>query len=99
MTASLKTTCTEIVWPSLREPSAVEEVTLVIVGAPVFGMTAVEALDIVEVPSPFVAVLLNVYVVPFVSPVTSQEVFGTVTVQVFGPLIGFVPALSYAVTV
>jgi hypothetical protein len=71
----------------------------VTVEEPVFGTTAVEADEITEVPSPFVAVLLKVYEVPFVNPLISQEVFGTVTVQVFGPAIGFVPVLSYAVTV
>ena len=44
------------------------------------------------------AVLLNLYGVPFVKPVISQDVLGTVTVHVFVGLKA-VPALSKAVTV
>jgi hypothetical protein len=45
-----------------------------------------------------VAVLLNLYGVPLVKPVISQEVLGTVTVQVFAGLSAF-PELSKAETV
>ena len=62
-------------------------------------MIAVDGDEIPEVPRAFVAVLLKVYVVPFVSPVTSQDVFGTVTVQVLAGLIAVVPVLSKALTV
>ena len=47
-----------------------------IVGAPgnVYGVTAPEAPDAVPVPAAFVAVTVNVYCVPLVSPVTVSEV-------------------------
>jgi hypothetical protein len=68
----------------LSEPSAVDEVTLVIVGAALSGVADAEAAeDANDVPAEFVAVLVNVYATPFVSPVTSHDVLGTVTVQVF----------------
>ena len=84
----------------MYEPFAVEEVTLVIVGAtgPV-SVIAVEGDETAEVPNAFVAVLLKVYDAPFGSPNTSQEVLGTVTVQVLAGLIAVGPVLSKAVTV
>jgi len=44
------------------------------VGAPgvVAGVTALVATDAVLVPTPFVAVTVNEYAVPFVSPVTTS---------------------------
>lgn len=47
------------------------------------GVTASEAADASDVPSAFVAVEVNVYALPFVRPVTSHDVAGTVTVHVF----------------
>ena len=46
--------------------------TVTAVGAPgtVAGVTAVDALEKAEVPAELVAETLNVYAVPFVSPVT-----------------------------
>ena len=45
------------------------------------GVTEVDATDKPDVPTEFVAVVLNVYAVPFVKPVTIHELAGTVTVQ------------------
>ena len=47
------------------------------------GVTEFEAAEASEVPSAFVAVAVNVYAVPFVKPVTSHDVAGTVTVHDF----------------
>ena len=46
------------------------------------GITALEADEANEVPIPFVAVTLNVYSVPLVSPVTVHVTAGAVAVQV-----------------
>jgi hypothetical protein len=46
------------------------------------GITALEANEANDVPIPFVAVTLNVYGAPFVSPVISQVVAGATEVQV-----------------
>jgi hypothetical protein len=62
-------------------------------------VTAIDGDEDAEVPNAFVAVLLKVYDVPFISPNTSQELLGTVTVQVLAGLIAVVPVLSKAVTV
>lgn len=43
------------------------------------GVTELDAAEALEVPMPFVAVLVNVYAVPAVNPVTVHEVAGTVT--------------------
>ena len=45
------------------------------------GVTEADAVDAPDVPAEFVAVVLNVYAVPFVKPVTAHELAGTVTVQ------------------
>ena len=45
------------------------------------GVTEADATDKPDVPAEFVAVVLNVYAVPFVKPVTAHELAGTVTVQ------------------
>ena len=45
------------------------------------GVTEVDATDKPDVPTEFVAVVLKKYVVPFVKPVTTHELAGTVTVQ------------------
>ena len=81
-----------IVAPPL-EPGAVQAtvtdvalaiVAVPIVGAPgtVFGVTEADALDKLDVPAEFVAVVLNVYAVPFVKPVTAHDPDAPVTVQV-----------------
>ena len=57
--------------------------TVVVAGA--IGVTALEAADEADVPPPFVAVALNVYDVPFVSPVTVQSPDEPVTVHVKDP--------------
>lgn len=49
------------------------------------GLTELEAADAEDVPALLVAVDVKVYAAPFVSPVTVQEVAGTVTVQVAPP--------------
>jgi hypothetical protein len=62
---------------------ALATVAVPIVGASgtVAGVTEVDALDKPDVPEELVAVVLNVYGVPFVKPVTTHELAGTVTVQ------------------
>lgn len=67
--------------------------TAPMVGAPgtVAGVTGAEAADAAEVPPAFVAVAVNVYAVPLVRPVTSQDPDSPVTVHV--------PAAGDAVTV
>jgi hypothetical protein len=62
-------------------------------GAPA-GVVAADGADSVEVPTPLVAVALNVYSEPLVSPETVQEVAGDVMVQVL-PVIA-APVASYA---
>jgi hypothetical protein len=47
------------------------------------GVTVADCADAAEVPTPFVAVAVNVYSEPFVSPVISHEVAGAVMEQVF----------------
>ena len=59
-------------------------VAVPIVGAPgtVTGVTELDAVDALDVPAEFVAVVVNVYAVPFVKPVTAHEPDAPVTVQV-----------------
>jgi hypothetical protein len=65
-------------------------------GASTCGVTSADGKDAAEVPPVFVALALNVYAVPFVKPVTSQDQGVTVTVH-------FLPYTTtfdwYAVTV
>ena len=58
-------------------------VAVPIVGAPgtVTGVTEVDAVDKLDVPAEFVAVVLKKYGVPFVKPVTAHEPDAPVTVQ------------------
>jgi hypothetical protein len=49
------------------------------------GVTEFEAADDPDVPVVFVAVVVNVYAMPFVRPVTTHEVAGEVTVHVAPP--------------
>jgi hypothetical protein len=50
------------------------------------GVTELEAADaLADVPAVFVAVVVNVYAVPFVNPVTVQDPLAPVTVQVAPP--------------
>ena len=58
-------------------------VAVPIVGASgtVAGVTELDAVDKLDVPAEFVAVVLKKYVVPFVKPVITHELAGTVTVQ------------------
>jgi hypothetical protein len=74
----------------------VPEVTLNPVGAlgTPAGVTAADADDSPEVPTPFVVVALNVYSDPFASPETVHEVAGEVMVQVLPETAAPVP--SYA---
>ena len=65
-------------------------------GAPA-GVVAADGADSAEVPTPLVAVALNVYSDPLVSPETVQEVAGEVIVQVLPAIAAPVP--SYACTV
>jgi hypothetical protein len=62
---------------------ALATVAVPIVGAPgtVAGVTEADAVDKLDVPEELVAVVLNVYGVPFVKLVTTHELAGTVTVQ------------------
>jgi len=63
-------------------------VTVVIAGAPgtVDGVTAVEAVDGDDDPTPLVATTVNVYAVPFASPFTTQLVaLAPVALQVNDP--------------
>ena len=46
------------------------------------GVTEADAVDAPDVPAEFVAVVVNVYAVPFVKPVTAHEPDAPVTVQV-----------------
>ena len=46
------------------------------------GVTVADGADAAEVPTPFVAVAVNVYSEPFVSPVISHDVAGDVMVHV-----------------
>ena len=61
-------------------------VTLEMVGAPgvVYGVTLLDAEDAEPVPAAFVAVAVNVYAVPFVSPVTVQGEVTAVQVRLPG---------------
>ena len=65
---------------ALDDPAAV---TAPMVGAPgtVSGVTGADAADAAEVRPPFVAVAVNVYAVPLVRPVTSQDPDSPVTVH------------------
>ena len=59
-------------------------VAVPIVGAPdtvTTGVTELDALDKLDVPAEFVAVVLKKYAVPFVNPVTTHEPEAPVTVQ------------------
>jgi hypothetical protein len=47
----------------------------------VAGVTELDAVDKLDVPAEFVAVVLNVCAVPFVKPVTTHEPDAPVTVQ------------------
>ena len=49
------------------------------------GTTAFDAVDAALLPTEFVATAVNVYEVPFVSPVTVQAVVGEVATQVKPP--------------
>jgi hypothetical protein len=50
------------------------------------GVTELEAADaLADVPAVFVAVVVKVYAVPFVNPVTVQDPLAPVTVQVAPP--------------
>ena len=59
------------------------------------GIAADEARDCPDTPIPLVAVTLNVYGAPFVSPVTRQLCVGATDVQVPDAI----PFAEYAVTV
>ena len=71
------------------------------------GTTAADAADEPEVPLPFVAVAVKVYDVPFVRPLTTQLVAGTVTVHDLEPSstavtvydVGVVPLPAVTLTV
>ncbi len=66
---------------------ALPGVAVPIVGAPgtVAGVTLFDAAEAGPVPSAFVAVTVNVYAVPFASPVTGIEVHGAAQVPVIAP--------------
>ena len=78
---------------ALASPAA----TVTPVGAfgTVDGVTALEAVDSTDVPMPFVATTLNVYAVPFVSPVTVQA--SAITVDVHVPATLFPDVYAVAV--
>jgi hypothetical protein len=86
----------------VKETVAVSSPTVVIndVGAPgtVAALTAIDAVEVSEMPIAFVAVATYLYSVPFVSPVIVQLVVGALTVHVlFGD--SGLPDASSAVTV
>ena len=54
-------------------------------GAESVGVTALDAVELVEVPPPLDAVEVKVYEVPLVNPVTTQDPEAPVTVQVAPP--------------
>ena len=62
---------------------ALATVAVPIVGASgtVAGVTALDAVDALDVPAEFVAVVVNVYAKRFVKPVTTHEPDAAVTVQ------------------
>ena len=62
--------------------SPADPTTLVGAFGTVDGVTAEDAVDSTEVPIPFVALTLNVYASPFVSPVIEQVSVGAVEVHV-----------------
>ena len=68
----------ESVDPPLLDPPPLEPPPLLAT-----GVAAADAVDIPEVPAKFVAVAVKVYGVPFVRPLTMQDVAGAVTVHVF----------------
>ena len=70
------------------------------VGAPgtVAALTAIEAVDVSEIPIAFVAVTTYLYSLPLVSPLTVQLVAGAFTVQLLFGESG-APDVSSAVTV
>lgn len=47
----------------------------------IVGVTEAEAVDADDVPAPFVAVAVNVYAVPDVSPATTHDDAGALTVH------------------
>ena len=51
----------------------------------VAGVTAGEAAEAAPAPLAFVAFTVNVYAVPFASPVTAHDVAGGVAAHVFDP--------------
>ena len=68
--------------------ATVTDVALAIVAVPIVGasgtvtgVTEVDAVDKLDVPAEFVAVVLKKYGVPFVKPVTAHEPDAPVTVQ------------------
>ena len=65
-----KSVCPAMVYPTPALPVGVSELTNdgAIFGS---GVTPLELLEALDVPTPFVAVTVNVYVVPFVKPVTT----------------------------
>ena len=75
-------------------------VAVTFVGGPgiLAGITEDEAAEFVDVPEALVAIDLNVYAVPFVSPEITHEVAGALTVQDFVGESGF-PDASRAITV
>jgi hypothetical protein len=77
---------------------AVEAVADTEAGAPgtVAGVTAADAAEADDAPLALFATTLYVYAVPFVRPVTWQEVAGAVAVQVPATV---TPSGAYAVTV
>ena len=66
---------------------ALPGVTEEMLGAPgtVNGVTGDDAAEAVLLPSDALVTAVNVYAVPFVSPVTTHEVAGAVAVQVAPP--------------
>jgi hypothetical protein len=93
-TAGLETTLYEVIASPPSEAGGVHDTVAValplvastLVGAPgtVAGVTEGEALEVAETPIPFVALTVNVYAVPLVSPVASVDVAEVVPAKATG---------------
>jgi len=67
------------------EPAPVDPVSPDVALVAAFGTDESDAAELDDVPDPLLAVVVNVYDVPFVRPVTTHDVAGTVTVHVPPP--------------
>ncbi len=80
----LGATTVTVAWPSPATAVGVPGVPGA-AGKAAVGVTELLVALALDVPALFVAVAVNVYEVPAVNPVTTQEVSGVTIVQVFPP--------------